>query len=260
MDLTNERSRAAAVRGIAAVGFGLTALGAGAVAVAQDLALPPVRFPALPATAADAAGFVPPSWAMIASRRGDLNRDGAADLVLLLRMRDRANMLAVPAGDRTERFDTNPHLLVVAFAEPRRGFRLAASSHGLFPRPLRPWTGDEPPGPDTIRLERGHLVVDFSFLRGWSRYRFRWQGGAFRLIGYDSAGASGGCVATTSINFLTGRARMTNAPISSDRSKAVWRRLEGAAPPSLDRIDLETYSPETAIAGQPLPCPPPDDE
>src|SRR5688500_3087803 len=117
MDRKTKRSMAAAMRDVAGVGFWLTALCAGAVAVAQELVLPPVRYPALPRNAADAAGFVPSHWAIVASRRGDLNRDGAADLVLLLQMRDRANLLAVPAGDRTERFDTNPHLLVVAFAE-----------------------------------------------------------------------------------------------------------------------------------------------
>jgi hypothetical protein len=244
----------------ARLALALLAFGQAAVAFGQDPEIPPVRYPTLPRAAADAAGLVPAGWTIIASRRGDLNGDGAADLALLLQMRDRRNVLAVPTGGRTERFDTNPHLLVIAFAEPRHGYRLVASSTGLFPRPLRPWTGDEPPGAETIRLERGDLIVNFIFLRGWSRYRFRWQSGAFRLNGYDSGGASGGCVATVSINYLTGRARVTRDPISSDRARVVWRPLQSTVRPTLDRIDLETFTPEMAISGQPLRCTPPVDE
>ncbi len=232
----------------------LLACGWAASALAQAPKIPSVVYPALPRTAADPAGFVPRGWAIIASRRGDLNGDGAADLALLLKMRDRANILLVPNGRDTERFDTNPHLLLVAFAERRGLYRLAASSHGLFLRPSRPWTGDEPPDADTIALERGDLVVTFFYLRGTAKYRFRWRKGAFRLIGYDSSDATGGCLRRASINYLTGRARVASDPISSDRERAVWRRLRNAAPPTLDRIDLEDFSPEMAIAGLPPGC------
>lgn len=223
-------------------------------AAAQELAIPPVAYPSLARTAASAQGFVPPGWSLVASRRGDLNGDGAADLVLLLRMNDPANILSIPLGDRIERFDTNPHLLLIAFAEPRGFYRLAVSNRGLFPRPERPWTGDEPPGEDTLRLERGSLLLNFTYLRGWAAYRFRWQGGPFRLIGYDRGGASGGCVERISINYLTGRARVTKGLIESARTRTAWRRLSAADRPTLDRIDMDTFTPELAIAGRPLLC------
>lgn len=224
-------------------------------AAAQPFVIPPVRYPALPPAAANAAGFVPAGWTIVASKRGDLNGDGAVDLVLLLRMRDAANILAVRSGDGTEPFDTNPHLLAVAFARPEGGYRLAASSHGLFPRQIWPWDGEDPLGDDTIGVERGLLRVDFGHLRGASSFRFRWQAGAMRLIGYESTGAAAGCVYRISINYSTGRARLENGLMSADRSRVAWRRLRGGDRPTLDRIDLETFIPDLAIAGPPAPCP-----
>lgn len=237
----------------------ILSLAAAAPASAQELEIPPVAYPQLPAAASEPADFVPPGWAVVTTDRGDLNGDGRADVVLLMQMRDAANVVAYPIGDRTEPFDTNPHMLAVAFAAPDGRYRLAASSRGLFVRPLRPYTGEDTLGEETVRLERGGLLISFGYLRGHASYRFRWQGGAFRLIGYESGGASGGCVETYSINYLTGRARETEGLISSDRTRVAWRRVIGE-PPTLSEIDLETFAPDMWLTGEPLLCRPDDDE
>ncbi|HYG47165.1 MAG TPA: hypothetical protein VD846_04400 [Allosphingosinicella sp.] len=229
-------------------------------AFAQPLDIPPVRYPAVATAARGAEGFVPAGWAIVGRESGDLNADGRADLALLMQMRDRANILAVPVGDETVAFDTNPHLLAVAFGQADGGYRLAASNRGLFLRPIRPFTGEDALGQETIRIERGGLLVSFGYLRGHASYRFRWQRGAFRLIGFESGGASGGCVETISINYLTRRARVSNVPISSDRTPFSWRAVTGGAPPTLGEIDLEDFIPTTAIAGPSIPCTPPADE
>jgi hypothetical protein len=231
-----------------------------AAAPGQLIDIPPVRYPDVPVAARAAEGFVPAGWGIVARESGDLNADGRQDLAVLMQMRDRANILSVPVGDETVAFDTNPHLLAVAFGAPGGGYRLAASNHGLFLRPIQPFTGDDPPGDETIRIERGGLLVSFGYLRGQASYRFRWQRGAFRLIGYESSGASGGCVETISINYLTRRARVSNVPISSDRTPVSWRSVTGGAPPTLGEIDLEDFIPTIAIAGPSIPCTPPADE
>lgn len=222
-------------------------------AAGQPVELPPVSYPELPARANDATDFIPAGWTLLSRRAGDLNGDGAADLALLLRMNDPANVVGVPLGDESRSLNTNPHLLLVAFAE-RGGYRRVAVNRGLFPRPTVPATGDVPPGEETIRLERGGLVVWFEHLRGWSSYRFRWQDGAMRLIGYDDSGVSGGCVRTLSINYLTGRARLTATPIERERGRSAWRRAGGGAGPTLDQIDLDDFVPEYEASAPPLTC------
>lgn len=235
-------------------------LGGPAAAGSQPVELPPVTYPELPVAARDAAGFVPAGWEILARRQGDLNGDRATDLALLLRMNEPANVVAIPLGGETRPFDTNPHLLLIAFAERGGGYRRVALSRGLFPRPTVPWTGDVPPDGETIRLERGTLLVWFEHLRGWSSYRFRWQGGAMRLIGYDHSGVSGGCVGTLSINYLTGRARLTASPIESDRERIALRRVRGGAAPTLELIDVESFIPEDEVAGPALMCEYPEGE
>ncbi|HST36505.1 MAG TPA: hypothetical protein VLK25_07750 [Allosphingosinicella sp.] len=230
-----------------------------AAAASQPVELPLVTYPQLPAAARDAAGFVPAGWAIVARREGDLNGDRAADLVLVLKMTDPANIVQIPVGEETEPLDTNPHLLLVAFAEAG-GYRFAASNRGLFLRREMPFTGDLPPNEDTIRIERGGLVVFFEYLRGWASFRFRWQEGAMRLIGYDDGGVSGGCVTRTSINYLTGRARLEAGYIDQDRNRTASRRLTSFERPTLDRIDLMEFQAEEAVAGEPLWCENPDDE
>lgn len=229
-------------------------------AASQEADLPPVRYPALPSAAASADGLVPRGWTIVGRESGDLNGDGRPDAVLLMRMRDPANVITIPWAGSTERFDTNPHLLAIAFGEAGGRYRLAASNRGLFLRPSRPYTGDGPPGEDSIAIERGALLVSFEFLRGGASYRFRWQSGAFRLIGYEGRGVSGGCIETVSINYLTRRARVTGGLISSDRTRVAHRRLVGGNPPTLEGIDLETFFPEEAVAGPPSLCPHPADE
>jgi hypothetical protein len=66
--------------------------------------LPPVIYPPLPAEAATARGFVPKGWRIEARAGGDLDGDGRADLALVLRSRNPANV--IPEAMCETRFDT----------------------------------------------------------------------------------------------------------------------------------------------------------
>ena len=221
--------------------FGALVAGLAVTAAIQSAAASTVEQPRLPQRAADAAGFIPPGWTLTGHQAADLNGDGRSDLALLI---GRAGSAGEPAS----------HMVFVAFAEPAVGYRLAARNHALFDNARPESSGDVPPNADTIRIERGSLILSFEYLRGMATYRFRWDGGAMRLIGYDMSGVSGGCMTTTSINYLTGRARLTAGYIDQDSDRTVSRRLARMARPTLDGIDPATFDPTEGMTGDPLWC------
>ena len=154
-----------------------------------EIVLPPVRYPALPVSAAGAEGFTPRGWRVEAQARGDLSGDGIADLAFVLRMNDPANVLAHDGlGDNP--FDTNPRILAVALGVPGGGYRLAAQDHDLIARRDYPTQSD--PFEGEFAIARGSLNVTvrlFMSAGGWDAssagFRFSWRDNGLRLIGYD---------------------------------------------------------------------------
>jgi hypothetical protein len=143
-------------------------------ASAHELAIPEVRYPALPDAADDVEGFVPPGWRVERTARGDLDRDGAADLALVIRMQEPRNILA-PDGLGSQPFDTNPRILAVALANPAGGYRLVVQNHALIPRRESPTVEDPFHPEDTdFGIERGSLRLSlyrFMSAGGWNAIR-----------------------------------------------------------------------------------------
>lgn len=226
-----------------------------AVAGAQMIDPPPVTFPRLPSHAPSAEAFVPDDWKIVEKESGDLNGDGKADLALLLKMTANANIVAIDQSEPDKPFDTNPYMLAVALADPAGGYRLAASNHTFFLREEIPYTGNVPPDEgDSVRIERGTLLLYNEYLRGFDSYRFRWNKTEFVLIGYESGGVSGGCAERISINYLTGKVNWSDTPISEDKDVTVSRRVKSTVLPTLSNIDVATFIPSDTIAGEPPSC------
>lgn len=76
--------------------------------------------------------------------QGDLNGDGVSDLLLVLRMNDPKNVVKND-GLGPDELDTNPRMLVVAFADNSKKYRLVVADHTLIPRHTNP----RPSGPAT---------------------------------------------------------------------------------------------------------------
>ena len=229
-------------------------------AFAQELVIPEVRYPALPATAANAEGFVPSGWAIERRAGGDLNGDGAADLAFVLRMRDPANILSHD-GLGNNPFDTNPRILGVAFAAAGR-YRLAVENNVLIPRRDFP-TQEDPFFGEDAEFSIAHGALRLSLYRfmnagGWdmgpTTFTFRWQAGALRLIGYDFVNVqrNSGRMTSLSINYLTRRVRTATGNVGSDAEQVRWTRLRPAPLPTIEQIgDGLEFDPEGLLGRLP---------
>lgn len=226
-----------------------------------ELVVPPVLYPALPATAAGAEGFAPRGWRVEAQAVGDLSGDGRADLAVVLRMNDPANVLAHDGlGDNP--FDTNPRILAVALGVPGGGYRLAAQDHRLIARRDYPTQSD--PFEQELAIARGSLNVTvrlFMNAGGWgagsSSFRFRWRDNGLRLIGYDHMDVqrNSGCMTRLSINYLTGRVRRSSGRTDLDRETVRWSRLPVRALLPIDRIG-DGLEFDAGVGDDFPPCPP----
>ena len=207
---------------------------AAAPASAEELVIPEVSYPMLQASAVSAAGFTPAGWALEQSVTGDLNADGADDLVMLLRMADAKNIVANTGGMGEDPFDTSPRILAIAFADASVGYRLALQNHSLIARRADPALNDPVDSSDSLSIERGAVNVWLNFFMsagGWTMFnatfRFRYQNGRFELVGFDKVTTrrNTGDLRIVSINYAAGVAKIETGALDSDIGKATERRL-----------------------------------
>jgi hypothetical protein len=156
--------------------------------------------PDLPPSAATVESLAPQGWAIEQRHQADFNRDGRADVLLLLRNS------AADAG-------TPPRVLLIALATAApRGYALSEANARLLPRDVSGAIEDPmADGEITVRpggfdLRLGMTPGTGSYLTATMRYRFRREGGCFRLIGYERMETHRATLDTKdlSVNFLNG--------------------------------------------------------
>ncbi len=197
----------------------------------EDGDLPPVTYPDVVEHAATAKGFVPKGWGLEITAKGDLNGDGEDDLALVIRGKDKANILE---DQGPEPLDTNPRMLVVALAD-EDGYALALTNNTLIPRADNGFQADVLSEDGGVTIDRGSVVVKlYLFMSaggsdtGTTAFRFRFEEERLRLIGFDSTNVNrmSGVVEETSINYLTGKVVTKTGSIESDESKSKTSRLK----------------------------------
>lgn len=211
-------------------------------ASAQEFDIPEVVYPSLSKEASSAAGFVPEGWMLETSVSGDLNGDGLEDLALVVRQNDPKNRIKLSYSE--EPFDTNPRILAVALKEAGADrYRLQAENHTLIPRRENP--SQEDPFDGGLTIERGALKVGmwlFMTAGGWetsnSTFTVGHRDGGLVLIGFDryALHRASGETTETSVNYLTGKMKLTKGHMSRDGGKVVWKILPRRPLLTLDRI------------------------
>ncbi|MET0247469.1 MAG: hypothetical protein ABW182_12020 [Sphingomonas sp.] len=217
--------------------------------LAQDDELPPVTYPALPATAADAEGFVPNGWTLETRQSGDLNGDGLPDLALALKQRDPKNILPNEGGMCRETIDTNPRMLAVALARRTGGYRLVMENHTLIPRYDSACADDwfDPDGQSgggltlvrgTVRVRLGRFMNAGGWSSGSSDFVFGWRNNGIRLIGFDYANLqrNTGETQKLSINYLTRRVQIVRGMIDSEKTRTSESTIPARPLPTIDQI------------------------
>lgn len=221
------------------------------VRAAADDSAPAVVFPTLPAKAQAKTDFVPKGWVVEKESLGDLNGDGAPDWMLALHMNDPKNVLENTVLGPDE-LDTNPRMLVVAFAEKStKAYSLALVNHSLIPRLTNPSMQDPF---EEAAIVKGTMQVSlnvFMTAGSWyttqTKFTFRYQDGCFKLIGYDSTEMkrNTGEMSTVSVNYLTKKAKITEGNGGSDDTKVSWKTIRTPSLLCLDAVgDGIDFSPE----------------
>ncbi|MGY3264170.1 hypothetical protein [Lysobacter sp. HA35] len=212
----------------------------------RELVIPDVATPTLPAKASTVRAFVPAGWTIESRLDGPIDADAKADAVLLLHNADPRNVLHND-GFGVQELDTNPRLLVVLVADPAGGWRRVAQSDRLIRRNDTP-TLDDPLEEGGIELKNRVLDVTVGFFANagsWTMshtsYKFRWQDGCMRMIGFDenSVQRNSGEMTDVSVNLLTNKASRTVGSIEDDRTHIRRYTLKSRAPVCLETVNDE---------------------
>lgn len=198
-------------------------------------------YPTVASTSATCSGFAPSKWTQMALATGDLNGDGRADCAAVFAGTD-SRFLHKNDGFGSETFDTNPRILVIAFAD-NGGFRLVEQNNTFIISAESP-VMTEPF--QEVTIEKGilrFLFEEFYSAGSWGmanrKYAFRYQNGEMTLIGVDKTETrrNTGDLEIRSYNLSTGQMTIETGHISDDGKGKVRRRAFRVRPlPTLKTV------------------------
>jgi hypothetical protein len=144
-------------------------------------------------------GLLPLGYKIFEKLYGDLNQDGLADVVLIIKATDNSKIVKDPYKGKLDR---NRRGLIIAFNKGGHYesvlvnascFSSENEDGGVYFAPQL-----------FLNIERGNLYINYGHGRngGW-KYTFRYYNNNFTLIGYDESVGGAVMSSSKSINFLT---------------------------------------------------------
>ena len=160
--------------------------------------------------------------------KGDLNKDGLEDIVLIIKGTDKNKIIQ---DEDRGKLDRNRRGIIILFTKGN-SYLLAAKNYDCFSSENE--DGGVYFAPELyVEVKKGNLVVEYLHGRygNWS-YIFRFQNGDFELIGYDSYSSRGPVPQyEESINFLT-KKKLTRDNLNKDddddsdvKYKETWKKI-----------------------------------
>lgn len=146
------------------------------------------------------ADFIPKGYKIFQEIKGDLNKDGLEDCVVIIKATNKENIIT---HEYRGKLDRNRRGIIVLF-KADEDYVLATKNYDCFSSENEDGGVYFAPELD-VSVEKGKLYVHYGHGRyGYWTYTFRYQKADFELIGYDSSDNFGPVVnSETSINFLT---------------------------------------------------------
>jgi len=150
----------------------------------------------------DLKSFLPEGYRIFEKIDGDINKDGLADCILMIKGTDKSKVI----NDEYRGVLDRNRRGIIALLNKGDGYILAFANHDCFSSENE--DGGAYYAPElSVEIRKGNLYIDYAHGRyGYWSYTFRFRDNDFELIGYDESQNSGPVVdSEMSINFLTGR-------------------------------------------------------
>lgn len=185
--------------------------------------------------------FAPAGWKILAEAKGDLNKDGLADVALVIENKDPKNFIVDKERWGGDTININPRYLLVAFKKANGFYELAAKNTTFIPAENSqesPCLTDPFGQEGGIEIAKGLLQIhmqNFYSCGAWEIYNFdytfRFQNQKFELIGYNKSSLhrSSGEETSTTMNFSTMKMNYTsgtNAFKDGGKPKTTWKNIK----------------------------------
>lgn len=182
-------------------------------------------------TCARKSDYVPEGWKIVKETKGDLNKDGKPDLVLVIQSTDPKKI------EKDEYFtvDSNPRTLLILFATDDEACYELNTESRTFILPHTDMNMEDPFS--EVEIKNGTLRLKFvqfanagSWESGAYTYVWRHQDGDFKLIGANSSEyhRASGEAYDVSVNFSTGKYSLKSYNMFDEEveEKEEWKQLK----------------------------------